>query len=705
MQGRHIIYVMLCLLLLLGALQTFAQEETETPLPPPTEPLATVPSTTFTPLPINTASATMTATATETSSQTNTLTATHTLVAPSETLTTTFTPVASTEILVATDVTTTIEEVTETVQAENNVFQIIGGPSLNPNLALLQQVDTPNTSTININFDDPLPPGVSYTIFSELNNVENQVSAFDCGSLLQGGNQFGLANSACSYFLASDNLTIPTTLSVRVRVDLGDDFIIPSRPITPSRLRTLYNLPRPVAQHLFQIKMFDVNDNEIYLYRCEFNVASSSTCDTEEEISLPNIPVRTIEYIHSTIGTVDPITYDTYLLALDDLSIEVVDNPISCIASSFAQIQGSAPQSSDGDDSCPNPDIEQELEEYGILTEGNWSLLELDEMLQGIEKVALAFQEFSTQPYSSPQEAFKEIMLFETTTQHIVMVKLSPPNDDEFCTTNTVPSGMQRASITCGGGNLFTEFTMVHELGHVFLNQTVDAIPVNVSVMPCQSTTTNEVGFIFCIETPRNDTRGSALRGIPVNTFVFGFISRIRNADQITELVDRFDSSGVYNVSANEFSYSCSDGAMLDSNTGLCTNNIPPTTIVSDWERGERGWDGVQLEGFGACANASNDYTTSNFQQNPCTIIDWILQASSSVDAATLSEIKVVEQEETGADMFLNWIYRSVDLSSDAFSDNEGQDIDIYLNSEGPGDDRFFWMEDVLNEFFSYYQW
>lgn len=35
MQGRPIIYALLCLFLVLGTLQAFAQEETETPAPPP----------------------------------------------------------------------------------------------------------------------------------------------------------------------------------------------------------------------------------------------------------------------------------------------------------------------------------------------------------------------------------------------------------------------------------------------------------------------------------------------------------------------------------------------------------------------------------------------------------------------------------------------------------------------------------------------
>lgn len=245
---------------------------------------------------------TATAMSTATSSHTQTLTATNTQVAPSETATATLTSVANTETPLPTDTATMSAEVTEPVQAEitetatipaeetepaqaeTSEFQIIGGRPENADLIMLQQVGDPNTSTLNINFDDPLPFGVSYTIFSELYNAQTQVNPFDCTSLL-GGGSFGAGLSACSFFQESDNLTTPTALSVRVRVDLGDDFVIARRPITPSRYRFNYN-----TQHVYQIRMFDENENQLYFYDCGFNV-STGVCNFENDPPLPTLYV------------------------------------------------------------------------------------------------------------------------------------------------------------------------------------------------------------------------------------------------------------------------------------------------------------------------------------------------------------------------------------------------------------------------------
>lgn len=101
----------------------------------------------------------------------------------------------------------------------------------------------------------------------------------------------------------------------------------------------------------------------------------------------------------------------------------------------------------------------------------------------------------------------------------------------------------------------------------------------------------------------------------------------------------------------------------------------------------------------------------TDFQQNPCVIYEWVLEHPAAVNVGNVGLLKTTEQEETGADMFLNWVYRTVEgAASQAFGDNA--DIptgrafpDCDVDIQGHGDDRFCWMQENLRLFFDYYGW
>lgn len=95
-------------------------------------------------------------------------------------------------------------------------------------------------------------------------------------------------------------------------------------------------------------------------------------------------------------------------------------------------------------------------------------------------------------------------------------------------------------------------------------------------------------------------------------------------------------------------------------------------------------------------------------------IYEWVLEHPSATNVGDVGTLKTTEQEEAGADMFLNWVYRTVEgAPSQAFGHN-GDTADIptgrafpecSVQIQGHGDDRFCWMQENLRLFFQYYGW
>jgi hypothetical protein len=139
-------------------------------------------------------------------------------------------------------------------------------------------------------------------------------------------------------------------------------------------------------------------------------------------------------------------------------------------------------------------------------------------------------------------------------------------------------------------------------------------------------------------------------------------------------------------------------GAIVDSFTppGLVMGNV--LQCNNAWLRGERGWG----SGPGSNYDPLSDFCTprtqvfTDFQQNP-----------APYTAAEQAN------DESAADMFLNWVYRKLALGgflnrdwrphvTDPISGTSCNQIpqgcDATLSA--PGDARFSWMQTVMNEIF-----
>jgi hypothetical protein len=96
------------------------------------------------------------------------------------------------------------------------------------------------------------------------------------------------------------------------------------------------------------------------------------------------------------------------------------------------------------------------------------------------------------------------------------------------------------------------------------------------------------------------------------------------------------------------------------------------------------------------------------FQQNPCTFPNW---ETTATDVGRVAEI-----EEAAADMFLNWVYRTITnisplLKTEVPGSWSGyRNMDWRNNAEAnddsyPGDARLEWMQIVMDNIFDEKGW
>jgi hypothetical protein len=282
-------------------------------------------------------------------------------------------------------------------------------------------------------------------------------------------------------------------------------------------------------------------------------------------------------------------------------------------------------------------------------------------------------------------------------------------------TTDTTQVGASNCktgptTIVCGAQNVLSEYTMTHELGHVFLYRS--AFSASIPDMPLP--TCIRPTFNACMEVPIFEDGNEASLGSR-DSFVFGNRGFRLRREQVTAQLNRLD---ITDVDAEQF------GPYQD----ILPGSEPPQpgdlrTIRSllDWLRGTRGWGSGAPE-IGLCGSASQIVPT-DFQQNPCEYITWLALISQQYRDRFSGDQNpaVTEIEEAGADMFLNWVYRSISQNDSTDIDYQGflnvdwsdctdasecaDAIAALPNSDGPGDDRWIWMNLGMAEFFVYYGW
>ena len=319
----------------------------------------------------------------------------------------------------------------------------------------------------------------------------------------------------------------------------------------------------------------------------------------------------------------------------------------------------------------------------------------LQELLTGVEKTAQALCLFSHRDDADPEGVCDE----EAQKQTFINIMIGN-NQDEIVVTTDLTGNCDTGPLVIDCFPGATEHTFTHELGHIFLYRTANAeVDPNSTAEPCLTSQANPiVAFIGCMENPTENSR--TLGSGPNDTFIFGERGRIYSKPDMEAYLDEVnpendEGSRKYDVTAESFAYTCPEGIQLNSVTGRCDfekHSELPTVSLTDWQRGVDGWDGIEFDSFGACDDPEQDYETSDFQQNPCFVPDWLDP-----------ELTVTELEEAASDMFLNWVYRSIGEAG--FSDNETPPNAPPPFSGGPGDVRFEWMNDQLSRFFDYYGW
>jgi hypothetical protein len=109
------------------------------------------------------------------------------------------------------------------------------------------------------------------------------------------------------------------------------------------------------------------------------------------------------------------------------------------------------------------------LAQYGIILQGNWTESHKDELVKAVQAIGTAFTAQYYQGRIAPVEAFKKVYYTANLTK---IIFLRDSSNTSICQTSNNAVGDVRATVTCGANNQFTQYTAVHELGHVFTGRT-----------------------------------------------------------------------------------------------------------------------------------------------------------------------------------------------------------------------------------------
>jgi hypothetical protein len=137
-----------------------------------------------------------------------------------------------------------------------------------------------------------------------------------------------------------------------------------------------------------------------------------------------------------------------------------------------------------GSPACPKPrpytsvpTLAQELAFYGVTLAGNWTGPQLTAIVEALRDTAIALGVQSISNTSStddsPRETFRRVMTLArpNSTDSGIEFNYTGSTSTPYCITNKGASPLE-ARITCGGGFTITKYTLVHELGHVFVDRT-----------------------------------------------------------------------------------------------------------------------------------------------------------------------------------------------------------------------------------------
>ncbi len=318
--------------------------------------------------------------------------------------------------------------------------------------------------------------------------------------------------------------------------------------------------------------------------------------------------------------------------------------------------------------------IGSQLDDYGIVLEGEWLLDEQAEILEAAKETGAALSAHGAD--ADPIIAFREVLQGTNGTQWraIKFSRIDNSPGPAVCITAKMPDGIEySANIQCDHRVTMNRFTAVHEFGHVFVGRTTQANGIS--------------SYSAMVEIPSSG--GGSLRDLaPTPNFVMG--PRSYNLERGPS--DDWQRSNV--LTDNGWG-----SAGLWNQGSYYTYDFPeppaPTPTLFP----------LMVPQIGPCGEGAPSLPVANgppfpFQQNPCTFPNW--ETTDPVGPIT-------EVEEAAADMFLNWVYWKNYGSGTAFLDQIWRSSDCYPNgcpdSGLSGQARSTWMNGTMSTIFAQFGW
>lgn len=388
--------------------------------------------------------------------------------------------------------------------------------------------------------------------------------------------------------------------------------------------------------------------------------------------------------------------------------------------------------------------VQTELEQdFGVLLrrEGDfvWTATEIMEIYRGVVITAAAFDRLSDAPLTTPA-LFRQIMTDGDTLPYIVLYKaVGTLNSREIAVAFTVPSGTGTASVAFGnnssdtsdditdggcitfqgtgativsspiprtivcnslpitaGGNMilagasgqtnlsFTQYLLVHELGHIFDNRT---------------TSTN------CATNATNSSNPAPSNCRLLNLAFQGLSSSACPVFLSDALREDNASTPPLGASPLVFRTTCVD--VVDRRTFRVAG--PRSDLNNIYARRDRGW------------GTGPDNIFTDFQQHPSGFFSRLTSnRCPSEDPLSPCYDESIVLGEEAADMFLNWVYRTLsDIPFTYLTDVPGTWNGFRNQSWGtygpntfngpddlyPGDARLEWMQIVMRNIFDEKGW
>jgi len=304
------------------------------------------------------------------------------------------------------------------------------------------------------------------------------------------------------------------------------------------------------------------------------------------------------------------------------------------------------------DTATTDQQIRDIIDDYGVTATNAadvsaWSTTQLRSICNGVVSTgqALALQTILS---DTGVQAFRTVLL--DTINQKTEIHFIRSGTSANCTTlagEPFEDPQLMATVTCGTGNVMTEFTATHELGHVFVARTGGRNDYIQGQSGQQS--------YYRLLTDAEVYDSTPVRPRPV----------------IGQFNDRFGRP--------------------------------------DWMRGTNGWGTgarsllADRPRVGVCDGSAGydpvlDAPTS-FQQNPCQAFDAQIN------------LRETEVEEAAADMFLNWVYRQIQRTEPGGNTGFENLIWINATASNPddiglsGDARHQWMQDNLSDIFLAQGW